>query len=147
MKSEPINIETFTINDIACITGEKVKSIREKLKRYTDLDRLPRGIEFNKRDLFKSGILGFTSSSENAYNMFEQKIQCCKTILKSQVRATEIFNNPTGIKTIKFPPALSFYEKILSETDKKRIIDSWERKHLYLYGNKSENYIKHIQNK
>lgn len=66
---------------------------------------------------------------------FSFKVEQMKAVLNSQQRAGFIFDDEDGIKSLKFPPHLKIYERLLSKDKLDRILVSWKRKNEYLYGN------------
>lgn len=148
MNTEPIKeLDKFTVNDIAEFTDVSITTVREKLKTLLDEERLPKNIQFTKKDIYNAWLTDTRISLEKGIEEINHRLECCRTILKSQERAKKLFNNSYGITHLKFPPALKIYEKLFSDEEIERVKASWAKKHVFMYGKLSHAYQDYLKAK
>ncbi|MFA5670501.1 MAG: hypothetical protein WC967_14775 [Balneolaceae bacterium] len=148
MNTEPIKeLKTFeipqyyTMSELAEILGMELDAVKNKLKGYFNSDRLTMTSEFSLLQALNYVVNGYG----NRFNDFYHKLNCCKTILKSQERSRKIFDSEYGVKHLKFPPELSIYEKLFSDEEIEKVKASWVRKHVFRWGEYTpayEDYLK-----
>lgn len=148
MNTEPIKeLDTFTVNDIAEFTGVRITTVRESLKTLLDEEKLPKNIQFTKKQVFQAGLTDAKINLQKGIEEINHRLECCRTILKSQERAKKLFNSSYGITHLKFPPALKIYEKLFSDEEIERVKASWARKHVFMYGKLSHAYQDYLKAK